>query len=136
MEKVQVRESQLELESLEAAENELQTEYMQDPAKKSTGDQTTGAAWGYLSDCTLKGAARKAVLIAVLVVIWVLLGMPTLMFYLPQVRILICSLFYVHDLVISNNHRSKVKILRCTRHSVHSSYHQQKLVHKQVQQMR
>ncbi len=97
---MEVRESQLELESLEAAEHELQTEYMQDPAKKSTGDRTTGAAWPYLSDWTLKGVARTVALVAVLVTIWVALGIPTLMFYLPQVRILVCSLFYLHDLVI------------------------------------
>ncbi len=80
MEKVQVR-SQLELESLGVAKDELQTHQVQGSATESTGDRTAGAHW-------VKGAARKAVLFAVIVVVWVLLGIPTLMFYLPQVWIL------------------------------------------------
>ncbi len=86
MEKAQVH-SKSEAELLGVAEEELQTQHMQDPDNKSTGDQTTGAAWPQWCDCTLKGAARKAVLIAVLVVIWMLLAIPAWYFYLPQVRI-------------------------------------------------
>ncbi len=87
MEKVQIH-SQLELESLGAAKDELQTHQVQGSATESTGNRTAGAHWVHLSDCTLKGAARKAVLFTVIVVVWVLLGIPTLMFYLPQVWIL------------------------------------------------
>ncbi len=58
MEKVQVH-SKSEVDLLDASDNELQTEYTQDPADKSTGDQTTGAAWRYLSDCMDAERSRK-----------------------------------------------------------------------------
>ncbi len=53
------------------------------PDDKSTAAHAT-ASWTH-SGCTWEGTAKKAVLCAVIVVVWLVLAIPTVMFYVPPV---------------------------------------------------
>ncbi len=85
----------VEQKTLEVTEEESQ---VQASGTKSADNQDTQATREHLcasADCTLKGAAKKAVLCAVVVLVWMLLALATVMFYIPQVQSL-CMCVVAH----------------------------------------
>ncbi len=87
MEEAQVRSSsEQEMLSTSDVDGELRPGLEQVRTAKSPDDE--GAAWPHalVTDCTLKAVAKKAVFCAAILVVWMALAIPTVMFYLPQVR--------------------------------------------------
>ncbi len=75
------------MENVEAQSNELDEPQMQQaqyPATKPTDDRATKATWA-TTDFRLKGTAKKFILCVVIAVVWMMLAIPIVMFYLPQV---------------------------------------------------
>ncbi len=78
--------SSVDQKALEVTEEKSQ---VQASGTKSADNQDTQATREHLcapADCTPKGAAKKAVLCAVIALVWMLFALPTVMFYIPQVR--------------------------------------------------
>ncbi len=81
MEKQTGLSSNSNLEPLDGAGDEVQA-----LDGRSTAAHAT-ASWTY-SGCAWEGTAKKTVLCAVIVVVWMVLALPTVMFYVPRAQVL------------------------------------------------
>ncbi len=77
MDREEKQMDQLQQETLNGASDELQA-----PDDRATA---THATTGTHSSCTLKGITKKSAQYAVIVVVWMVLTIPLVMYYVPQV---------------------------------------------------